>query len=315
MTDIHRRLMEAKERQHLLQKAVRRREELLKRQREQEKLVLRLELQLEEEQADVDKLTRMSLLNLFYTVLRSKEEQLELERQQALAVLLKLNEAKQLLADIQDDLRQTGDELARCAGADRDYDRAIADKEAELRRLPASAAKLAEMEERIADQTLLVRELEEALTAGRRVLASLADASASLEKAENWGKWDMWGGGGLISTHVKHGHVDDAKQSIHQANRLLLNFRDELADLERSADIHIDVGGFAKLADYWFDGLIADWVVQGRIQKAQEQTLGAMNQIRAVVRRLEAEHGAAASALARRKTELAAWIEQTPPQG
>ena len=34
------------------------------------------------------------------------------------------------------------------------------------------------------------------------------------------------------------------------------------------------------MADYWFDGLIADWIVQGRINNTQSQTLSAMNKIR-----------------------------------
>ncbi|WP_248924042.1 hypothetical protein [Paenibacillus hamazuiensis] len=302
-------LMKAKERKLRFNKAERRREELLKRQREQERLIVQLEMELEAEQADVDKLTGLSLTNLFHTILRSKEEQLEMERQQVLAATLKLMEAKQALADIQDEIIRVGDELADCREAEREYEQLMKERETFLRSSASSSAELAEMDARIADQTILLKEINEAWSAGKGVLANLVSASSSLEKAENWGKWDLWGGGGMISTHVKHNHVDDAKRFIHSANRQLLRFRDELADLKRSIHIEMDIGGMLKMADYWFDGLIADWVVQGRIKNAQERTLEAIRRVGDVVGQLQAEHSAAEAALQSMTAKRTAWIE------
>ncbi|WP_409342043.1 hypothetical protein [Paenibacillus sp. MBLB4367] len=305
----HPRLTEAKERKYRLHKAERRREELQKRLHEQERLVARLEVQLEMEQEDVDKLTRMSLTNLFHTILRSKEEQLEMERQQALAAAMKLQEAKGQLDEIDAELKRLGDDLAKYGGAEREYDKLMAEKESALRNLPEAAKTLSEMEEQLADQTVLVKEISEAWTAGKRVLASLTVASESLDKAENWGKWDMLGGG-AISTHLKHNNVDDAKQYIYQANHLMRGFKEELTDLKRSIHIDIDISELLKMADYWFDGLITDWIVQGRIRNSQEQVLGAIHQVRTVVNQLQTEHSAAESALAGMRTKRTAWIEQ-----
>src|SRR5690606_21028452 len=86
-----------RERKHALTRTERKRAELLRQIRAQEALIVKLEVELETEQQDVEKLTRMSLANLFHTILRSKQEQLELERQQALAVALRLQEAKKTL--------------------------------------------------------------------------------------------------------------------------------------------------------------------------------------------------------------------------
>ncbi|MCQ6559482.1 hypothetical protein [Paenibacillus mendelii] len=305
----HLRLSDAKERLFRLQKAERRIQDLQKRVRELERLVIQLEIQLEDEQADVDKLTRMSLANLFHTILRSKAEQLEMERQQALSAALKLQEAKQTLADTEADLKRVGDDLAHYRNAKREYDELVVERESLLRNSPTSSQSLTEMEEQIGDQAILVKEIHEALTAGRRVLNSLQDASSSLEKAENWGNWDMWGGGGVISTHLKHNHVDDAKQFIHNANHLILNFRDELADVKRSISIEIDISSMLKMADYWFDGLISDWIVQGRIKDAQSQVLEAMHQVRTIVNHLHAEHQSESAVLQEMKTKRTNWIE------
>ncbi|UVI28898.1 hypothetical protein [Paenibacillus spongiae] len=305
----HLRLSDAKERLFRLQKAERRIQDLQKRVRELERQVIQLEIQLEDEQADVDKLTRMSLTNLFHTILRSKTEQLEMERQQALSAALKLQEAKQTLADTQSDLRRFSDDLSHYRNAKREYDELLLEREAFLRSSHSSTHALTEMEEQIGDQSILVKELHEAWTAGRRVLSSLEDASASLEKAENWGKWDMWANGGLVSTHIKHNHVDDAKQFIHNANHQLLNFRDELADVKRSIAIEVDISSMLKMADYWFDGLISDWIVQGRIRDAHDKVLDAIHRIRTIVNQLQTEHQSESASLQTMKTKRTSWIE------
>lgn len=303
-------LSEAKERMHRLEKALRRQEQLRGRLRERERTIVELEHKLTAEQADVDNLTRMSLANLFHTLLRSKEEQLELERQEALAAALKLQEARDAESRIKAEIVTLGDELADCADADAVYERLLREKEAQLRDSSAYANELAGMDTEIGDKTILVKEIREALSAGKSVMLSLQDASHSLEKAENWGNWDLWGGGGLISTHIKHEHVDDAKRSIGAVNHMMRTFRDELADLERSVDIQVDISSMLKFGDYWFDGLITDWVVQKRIKNAQDQTLEAIHQVRSIVNMLQGEYTSADSTLAGLRSKRVAWIEQ-----
>lgn len=298
-----------RERKHELARAEGKRAELLKRIREQEGLIVKLEVELETEQQDVEKLTRMSLTNLFHTILRSKQEQLEMERQQVLTAALRLQEAKLSLAELQEELLKTGERIAELSNAHAEYNEWMVRKEAALRNSPQTARELEEMEEQISDKSLLLKEIGEALAAGKGVMASLTDASNSLQKAENWGNWDMWANGGLISTHIKHGHVDDARNFIHHANRQLQNFHKELADLQRSTNIQIDISSMLKMADYWFDGLITDWMVQGKINNAQEQTLEALHQVRMIVNTLESDYRAAESELSTLKRNRLIWIE------
>ncbi|MGG1518056.1 hypothetical protein ABE504_21745 [Paenibacillus oryzisoli] len=301
----------AKERMYRYQRAQRRREELQQRVNDHERRIVKLELELEAEQADVERLTKLTLANLFHTILRSKEEQLQLERQQVLNAVLALQTARQALEDTKADLHQVGDDLALYQFAEAEYTALMAKKEASLRSEAALSPVLHEMEEQIAEQSLLVKELSEAWRAGKGVMSSLEAASEKLEKAESWGKWDTWGGGGMISTHKKHSYVDEAKTFIQNANHQLRNFREELKDLQRSIDIQIDISDTLKMADYWFDGLITDWIVQGRIQSSQEQTLRALHQVRTVVRQLQSEHAAADSTLAGLRAKRTAWIEET----
>jgi len=298
-----------RERKHTLTRAEGKRAELLRQIRAQEALIVKLEVELETEQQDVEKLTRMSLANLFHTILRSKQEQLELERQQALAVALRLQEAKKTLEELQQELIVVGEQLAELADAHAQYDEAMKQKEAALRHSPQAVHELEEMEQQISLQSLLLKEIGEALSAGKGVMGLLTDASNSLQRAENWGNWDMWANGGLISTHIKHSYVDEARNFIHHANRQLQLFQKELADLKQSADIHIDISETLKMADYWFDGLITDWLVQGKIMNAQEKTLDALHQIRIVVKALEADYASAERQLQQLQSNRLSWIE------
>ncbi|MGO4107745.1 hypothetical protein [Paenibacillus sp. YAF4_2] len=304
------RLTDAKERKYELEKAQRRQQQYRSRLNELERQIIRLELDLETEQADVDKLTRMSLTNLFHTILRSKDEQLELERQQALAAALKLQEAQQERDKLKEEIFQAGVIITDNIQAEQEYKKLMIEQELALKNQPDTATVLTVMENEIAEQTVVVRELNEAFTAGRRVLASLEPAIESLDKAINWGNWDLWANGGMVSTHIKHGHIDDAKQSIATANHQLKSFKDELADLKQNLNIHIDISSLLKFGDYWFDGLITDWIVQKRINEAQDRTSEATHQVRTVVKTLQTEYTSADSILSGMKSKRIAWLEQ-----
>lgn len=131
------------------------------------------------------------------------------------------------------------------------------------------------------------REVNEAIQAGTRALRSLQQARESLNSAGNWGILDLLGGG-LISTFAKHSKMNDAERQIEQARSDLRQFRKELTDVDAFADIRIETGDFLAFADYFFDGLIADWMMQSRINDAKKQVDDAIQKVETVLRRLRA---------------------------
>ena len=129
------------------------------------------------------------------------------------------------------------------------------------------------------------REVNEAIQAASRALRSLQQAKESLNSAGNWGIVDLLGGG-LISTFVKHSKMKDADELIQQARSDLRCFRRELTDVDAISDFHIETGDFLAFADYFFDGLIADWLVQSRINDAKRQVDNAIQRVEEILRRL-----------------------------
>lgn len=117
-------------------------------------------------------------------------------------------------------------------------------------------------------------ERQEAIAAGERALSSLNKARDSLSGARSWGVLDILGGG-FFSTMLKHSNMSDAQVAMEQAGRDLQMFRKELGDVNMS----LDVGDFLSFADYFFDGFIADMMVQSRIADAQKQVEAATEQV------------------------------------
>ena len=129
-------------------------------------------------------------------------------------------------------------------------------------------------------------EIREAIQAADKTLAHLGRARECLESAGNWGLVDMLGGGFFI-TLLKHGKVNDAEAELSQAREAMRRFATELRDINEAVDIHIVMDDFLDFADYFFDGLIADWMMQSRIDAAKEQVAEAIQKVRRVQTKLE----------------------------
>ena len=262
------------------------------------------------EKADVDKLEGVSLTALFCTVLGTKEERLEKERQEFLAAQLKHEEATKALDSSQEEVQRIEEQLAQYASADTDYDELLKEKAALLSEAGDSRAEtLFGFSEKFVDLESDKKELYEAIQAGQSALKYLRNVSSELSSAANWGTFDLLGGG-MLSTMAKHSKIDSAKKSAQQAQRQLRRFQEELADADQRLQVSLDIGGFSKFADFFFDGLIADWVVQSKIKNASSACSRTTSQVSSAVnacqRRLtETKQGIGEVAEERRK-----FIEQ-----
>ena len=130
------------------------------------------------------------------------------------------------------------------------------------------------------------QEVREARAAGIRALNSLRRAEKHLDSARAWGFFDMLGGG-FIPSLVKHSKLDDARGEIEQARCDLEAFRQELQDVDLP-DATVD--SLLTFADFFFDGFLADFLVQRRINEARSQLDRACRQVEDVLRQLPADN-------------------------
>lgn len=134
---------------------------------------------------------------------------------------------------------------------------------------------------------MMRREIEEAVQAGERALRSLQAAQEKLRSARNWGIWDMMGGG-LLTNVIKHSRIHDASSYLEEAKQDLQLFQRELRDVTDFADLRIEIGEFLSFADFFFDGLVADYLVQTKISDAGEQVDNAIRRVEMLLADLRA---------------------------
>lgn len=132
---------------------------------------------------------------------------------------------------------------------------------------------------------IMRREMEGALDAGERALSSLRTAQEKLNSAGNWGLFDMFGGG-LFSTIMKRSKMDDAQQLMEAAKTDLKRFQRELKDVNIPLDLRMEVGSFLSFADFFFDGFVADYLVQSKISEAKEQVSDAIIRVEQILNEL-----------------------------
>ena len=137
---------------------------------------------------------------------------------------------------------------------------------------------------------MLDKEIDEAIASGERALLSLKEAQNKLNSARNWGIFDMLGGG-LITDIIKHSKMNDASAYLEEAKRDLLVFQRELQDVQGAIDLKVEVDGFLTFADFFFDGIIMDYVVQSKIAEARRQIEQAIPLVEKLVNDLKYYYG------------------------
>ncbi|MBQ2866007.1 MAG: hypothetical protein IJE90_05770 [Clostridia bacterium] len=246
-----------------------------------------------DEQADVERLEGRSLAAFFYNVVGKMDKQLDKERQEAYAAKVKYDTAVRELEEVESDLRRFEAEYNGLCGCEQQYKATLKEKAAAVKAEGgAYAEEILKLEERYGYLECQKKELCEAIFAGNSALSTAKSVLNSLDSAESWGTWDLWGGG-LLADIEKHSHLDEAQGAIEQLQSQLRCFKTELADVTIHADMQVNVDGFLRFADWFFDGLFADWAVMDRISRSQSQVLSTKSQIESVLSRLNSMMNAA----------------------
>ena len=245
-----------------------------------------LSVQKVKEQLDVDHLERRSLSNYFYQVVGKLDEKLTKEKQEAYEAAVKYDAAYSELQAVEADIRAKELEYGKVRRSNERYQEVLKEKQeaVKLSGVP-EAAEILRLEAQLTSLDVQLKELEEAISAGKRAEQIADSILESLSSAEGWGTWDLLGGG-LIADMAKHSHLDEAQGLVERLQGALRKFKTELADVEIIADMQVNIDGFLRFADYFFDGLFADWSVMNKISDAQGQVGRVKNQIGTVLSKL-----------------------------
>ena len=136
---------------------------------------------------------------------------------------------------------------------------------------------------------MMEREIQEALTAGENALQSLYAASEQLDSAKNWGIVDLLGGG-FFTDLIKHSKMRKAEEYLSQARYYLRQFQKELRNVAADDTIQLQTGDFLSFADFFFDGVVADYLVQSRINETRRKVAEEIRRVEELTAKLHAKY-------------------------
>lgn len=223
---------------------------------------------LQKEEKYVLKLEGMSLSSFFLNVIGKKEEKLDKERQEYLGAKMRYDECNLAIKELENEIEKYNRELRNYLGIEDEYQQLIKKKqEMIINEDNHRGRRLRDLLDNVNELKLDIKEVKEAINAGEKASESLSDMREPLESAHSWGVWDMLGGG-FFTDIMKHSRIEDANKISYDVQQYLKRFQKELKDVNEFTDIEVNISSFAAFADFFFDGLFADWFVQSKINES-----------------------------------------------
>ncbi len=121
------------------------------------------------------------------------------------------------------------------------------------------------------------KEVKEAIQACDNVIRALDNAKRSLNLAQGLGIIDLLGGK-AFATFIKQNRINKAERDILKAQRAINLMNEEILDVRSIMDVNLEMGPLLKLADYFFGGPVADWLVLGRLVEGKRKIAQAKKQ-------------------------------------
>ena len=242
------------------------------------------------EQADVDRLHRLSWASVWYDLLNRKEDQISKEEAEAQQVRLHYDAVSATIDGLRKQQLNQESKLVEYGKANDEYEQLIGEKRIALSyAFDKAGKKYQDCVTELTNENQHLQELDEAQKAGVIAFNEVQLLIDLLNKARSWGTWDMLGGS-TISSVVKYQKLDDVRDQSHQVMQRLAQFRTEYADVNQAlqADWQFD-NNLTRFVDIFFDNIFTDWSVQNRIHSAITSAQALENQLIKAVTSLNAQ--------------------------
>ncbi|AKB37686.1 hypothetical protein MSSAC_3096 [Methanosarcina siciliae C2J] len=245
----------------------------------------KLTKELTKEKNDVENLEKLSITRIIAEIKGTKDKKIKKERQEYWAAQLKYEASEKVIEELEKEINSLlGQRKKSFYDIESEYGQLLQEKEEVLKGQPGETSQkllyIAEEKGRLAAEE---KELMEAEHAAQNAISSLNQLMETLKSADNWGKVDILGGG-LITTAIKHSRIGDAREQIAAVQKNLNSLQRELGDIKKidPDEVKINIGGLATFADYAFDGLVVDLIVQSRINEAQNRSQDLHGQVESI---------------------------------
>lgn len=244
---------------------------------------------LEKEVKDVEKLNNFTFENLFCTLTSSKTDKLQKEEEEVLEVKSRIDRLDFEIEAEEKQLKNLKSDKRSKIKLKKIYVELLNEKREIIKNIyPGIWQEVEKRNEEIDCLNLKLKEIKEAVYAGERASTLVGKIQKTLQSAANWGTFDMVGGG-ILPSLTKRNKMREARDQIHDFQHTLRKFSRELKDVDMEIIIDLGIDDFLGFADWFFDGLIVDWMVQSKISNTREQIDRLDSKIDSLVSRLRME--------------------------
>ena len=261
-------------------------------------------IQWEKENKDVEKLKHASLSSLIAWFAKDKEERLMKEEQEALKAMLVLRQLQEENEAITKDLIHCEEEIAQ-EDALRETLHRLQMEEALKGPMKKEVQQYAEELQQL---QMLEKELQEALEASYPLTDQLQKAVDELGSASSWGIYDVFAGG-MVSSMIKHSHIDHAQEAIAQIQQDMRRFQKELKDISMIELPNVQMEEWLKFSDIFFDNALFDFMALSQINDNEKSLITALASITDIQNELLDKHCACLEKQLTLKKKLERWYQ------
>jgi len=246
---------------------------------------------LKKESEDVNKMEKSSLKAYVSIIAVRYDETLEKERQEMIEAKLKYDRGKEEFERLEEKVDYYTSLKEALETTTKDYNKKLNELKEKMLKENSKFKKLYETKSNTYDRlSKELIEIDEAFDAGQIVLRKLEQSKKAFDSAANWGIFDMVGGG-ILATMAKHNKINAGKKILNNVSQALKDYNRELKDVDSSKfiDMEIDLSEFLTFADYFFDGIFADFTVQSRINNVKSKIFQGINEIERINQKLTSQ--------------------------
>lgn len=257
-----------------------------KRIKQQEREVRRYLNIAEQEEEDIHKLEGMNLQTLFIKVLGNHLDELEKQRQEYLMAVLQHQGATKKLNALKYEKEILNKQLSGLFNAESEFDNLYKKAEVGFDLLldKKTKGRMKAIELRVLNHEERVKEIREAVRAGKKAERILVKIKKDLSEIKQWGNPFINNksqlkvyGKGRYSSYGKKKFVNAAKSDANKANILLEHFELEILDIYKQfkLDYRNYIKSFSNFLEIFYDNMVTDWIVKKNI----DNTIHAMETI------------------------------------
>lgn len=264
-----------------------------------------------DELADVERLEKSGVTNLFKSILGDIDSQLEKERQEYLQEVLTYNSLVDELELLNYEKKILKRKVKHKQEAEKLYEELLKEKERYiLLNHGDKAGKLKLIDNQLKVNNLIIKETEEAIESGKDLLEYLNKMVQNLKYVKQWGIYKMQGKG-RYSSYEKKGYIDKAQKLVGLVQVKFNIFEKELNDLYPDFDLNLDSFHMKSFLDNFYDGLITDWIIVKQLQVAINSTWAAIHKVSRLQAMVESEQSKIHKRIKEKKAERLDFLKST----